>query len=122
MGWNLCEGPTLETLDFTIRIGSTPTFLYLIDLYLNTAYTAHCIYFMFRTGVFTYRKPLNISLGLIFVRKHFLVGLYMEGLIFGGLRYVKDSLAVPALIHFSLGKISDFVLSCMDLVLIFFPF
>ena len=22
------EGPTLETLDFTIRIGSTPTFLY----------------------------------------------------------------------------------------------
>ena len=27
------EGPTLETLDFTIRIGSTPTFVYL-DLYL----------------------------------------------------------------------------------------
>ena len=23
------EGPTLETIDFTIRIGSTPTFLYL---------------------------------------------------------------------------------------------
>ena len=23
------EGPTLETLDFTIRIGSTPTFLYI---------------------------------------------------------------------------------------------
>ena len=22
------EGPTLETLDFSIRIGSTPTFLY----------------------------------------------------------------------------------------------
>ena len=34
------EGPTLETLDFTIRIGSTPTFLY-FDLYLNTAYAAH---------------------------------------------------------------------------------
>ena len=26
------EGPMLETLDFTIRIGSTPTFLY-FDLY-----------------------------------------------------------------------------------------
>ena len=28
------EGPMLEMLDFTIRIGSTPTFLY-FDLYLN---------------------------------------------------------------------------------------
>ena len=27
------EGPTLETLDFTIRIGNTPTFFY-ADLYL----------------------------------------------------------------------------------------
>ena len=36
------EGPTLETLDFTIRIDSTPTFLY-FDLYLNTAYAAHYI-------------------------------------------------------------------------------
>ena len=30
------EGPTLETLDFTIHNGSTPTFLY-FDLYFNTA-------------------------------------------------------------------------------------
>ena len=30
----------LKTLDFTIRIVSTPTFLY-FDLYLNTAYAAH---------------------------------------------------------------------------------
>ena len=30
-----------------------------------------------------YRKPPNISPGLIFVRKHFLVGLYMGGLIYG---------------------------------------
>ena len=36
------EGPTLETLDFTFYIDSTPTFLYL-DLYLNTAYAAHYI-------------------------------------------------------------------------------
>ena len=34
------EGLTLETLDFTVRIDSTPTFLY-FDLYLNTAYAAH---------------------------------------------------------------------------------
>ena len=31
------EGPTLETLDFTIRIGSTPTFLYL-DFYSSLGY------------------------------------------------------------------------------------
>ena len=31
----LNEGPTLETLDFTIRIGSTPNFLY-FDLYIST--------------------------------------------------------------------------------------
>ena len=37
------EGPMLEMLDFTIRIGSTPTFLY-FDLYLNTAYAAHYVY------------------------------------------------------------------------------
>ena len=34
-----------------------------------------------------YRKPPNISPGLIFVRKHFLVGLYTGGLIYGGLIY-----------------------------------
>ena len=38
------EGPTLETLDHTIHIGSTPTFLY-FDLYLNTAYAAHYVNF-----------------------------------------------------------------------------
>ena len=34
------EGPTLKTLDFSIRIGSTPTFLY-FELYLYAAYAAH---------------------------------------------------------------------------------
>ena len=34
---------TLETLDYTIRIGSTPTFLY-FDLYLYSAYAAHYVY------------------------------------------------------------------------------
>ena len=38
------EGPTLETLDFTVHIGSTQTFLY-FDLYLNIAYAAHYVYF-----------------------------------------------------------------------------
>ena len=37
------EGPMLETLDYTIRIGSTPTFLY-FDLYLYSAYAAHLKY------------------------------------------------------------------------------
>ena len=36
----------LETLDFTIHIGSTPTFLY-FDLYLNTAYAAH--YYVYKS-------------------------------------------------------------------------
>ena len=34
----------LETLDYTIRIGSTPTFLY-FDLYLYSAYAAHFVYY-----------------------------------------------------------------------------
>ena len=38
------EGPTLKTLDFTLYIGSTPTFLY-FDLYLNNAYATHYVYF-----------------------------------------------------------------------------
>ena len=36
------EGPTLETLDFTIRIGSNRVFLY-FDLYLYSAYAAHYV-------------------------------------------------------------------------------
>ena len=38
------EGPMLETLDYTIRIGSIPTFLY-FDLYLYSAYAAHFVYY-----------------------------------------------------------------------------
>ena len=34
------EGPMLETLNYTIHTGSTPTFLYL-DLNLYSAYAAH---------------------------------------------------------------------------------
>ena len=35
----------LKTLDHTIRIGSTPTFLY-FDLYLYSAYAAHYVYYI----------------------------------------------------------------------------
>ena len=38
------EGPMLKTLDYTIRIGSTPTILY-FDLHLYSAYAAHCVYY-----------------------------------------------------------------------------
>ena len=34
----------LETLDYTIRIGSTPTFLY-SDLFIFTLFTLNCVYF-----------------------------------------------------------------------------
>ena len=40
------EGPTLETINFTIRIGSKLIFLY-FNLYLNTAYAAHYILVFF---------------------------------------------------------------------------
>ena len=40
------EGPMLETLDYTICIGSTPTFLY-FDSYLYSAYAAHYVYLNF---------------------------------------------------------------------------
>ena len=38
------EGTTLKTLDYTICIGSTPTFLNL-DLYSYSAYSAHYVYY-----------------------------------------------------------------------------
>ena len=39
------EGPMLETLHYTIRIGSTPTFSY-FDLYLYSTYAAHYVYLL----------------------------------------------------------------------------
>ena len=36
----------LETLDHTIRIGSTPTFSY-FDLYFHSAYAAHYVYYIY---------------------------------------------------------------------------
>ena len=43
----------LETLDYTIRIGSIPTFLY-FDLYLYSAYAAHFVYV--RISLWIYKK------------------------------------------------------------------
>ena len=45
----------LETLDHTIRIGSTPTFLY-FDLYLYSAYAAHYVYYL----IITCWKNMNV--------------------------------------------------------------
>ena len=43
----------LETLDYTIRIGSTPTFLY-FDLYLYSAYAAHFVYIQHNSSIAIY--------------------------------------------------------------------
>ena len=43
----------LETLDYTIRIGSIPTFLY-FDLYLYSAYAAHFIYSHLLDGLYSF--------------------------------------------------------------------
>ena len=42
------EGPMLETLDYTIRIGSTATFLY-FDLYLYSTHTTFLLHI--NTGI-----------------------------------------------------------------------
>ena len=56
------DGPTLEKLDCTIRIGSTPTFLY-FDLYLYYAYTAHYVYKQKRlTRIWKIRRMTSLTL------------------------------------------------------------
>ena len=52
----------------------------------------------FCTFIIIYRKPPNISPGLIFVRKHFLVGLYMGGLIYGR-AYIRIGFCVSNINH-----------------------
>ena len=52
----------LETLDYTIRIGSTPTFLY-FDLYLYSAYAAHFVYYCFKVvGRIVYNNIIQFIL------------------------------------------------------------
>ena len=44
------EGPMLETLDYTIHIGSTPTVLYL-ELYLYSAYVLYVPHYVYQTDI-----------------------------------------------------------------------
>ena len=65
----------LETLDYTICIGSTPTFLY-FDFYLYSAYAVHCVYLTFAhiatmnqnnsTGYFLYFLYQNTGTGYFY--------------------------------------------------------
>ena len=59
------EGPMRETLDYTIRIGSAPTFLY-FDLYLYSAYAARYVYFTDRLSLFFNRNRNRYSLSTCF--------------------------------------------------------
>ena len=64
----------LETLDFTIRIGSTPTFLY-FDLYLHSAYAAHYVYFSIHTlGVIKIKQKLYCDRGPLAASCFHLIG------------------------------------------------
>ena len=49
------EGPMLETLEYTIRIGSTPTFLYfdLTPYYIDLSTMAGCIIYSQCSCLFT---------------------------------------------------------------------
>ena len=55
-----------ETLDYTIRIGSTPTILY-FDLYLYSAYAAHYVYFLLKALMYSV-----ISVATLFIYTHLL--------------------------------------------------
>ena len=50
----------LETLDYTIRIGSTQTFLY-FDLYLYSAYAAHYTFILFFISMLILYFDSNLS-------------------------------------------------------------
>ena len=51
----------LETLDYTIRIGSTPTFLY-FGLYVYSAHTAHYVNILHGRQVLPLLESLNIGI------------------------------------------------------------
>ena len=67
----------LETLDYTIRIGSTPTILY-FDFYLYSAYAAHYVYFN-NLMLLHAHKDLFDKLDLVDVAQQF-VSLYSRRL------------------------------------------
>ena len=47
------KGTMLETLDFTLRIGSTPTFLFFICIFNLHAHVAHYVYLTLENCVVT---------------------------------------------------------------------
>ena len=53
----------LETLDYTIRIGSAPTILY-FDLYLYSAYAAHYVYDIFHHLTTTWSTKWSLCLNI----------------------------------------------------------
>ena len=57
------EGPMLETLDYTIRIGSTPTFLYFY-LYKLDEYKYHCFFIveLFKEPLVTLKLHWDINI------------------------------------------------------------
>ena len=64
------EGPMLKTLDYTIRIGSTPTILY-FDFYLYSAYAGHYVYYIYSIYIYIYRcfknNKVNLSVREIYI-------------------------------------------------------
>ena len=56
----------LETLDYTIRIGSIPTFLY-FDLYLDSAYAAHFVYLIIYIYMSVHAFLLTVCEGWVLV-------------------------------------------------------
>ena len=55
----------LQTLDYTIRIASTPTILY-FDLYLYSTYAAHYVY-IYRTRIQAHGNGFCSSVGRVLV-------------------------------------------------------
>ena len=62
----------LETLDYTIRIGSTPTFLY-FDLYLYSTDAAHYVYLNLRLLIILLHLPFKANLKHVFFHLNYTV-------------------------------------------------
>ena len=56
------EGPMLETLDFTIRIGSTPTFSYFDLIYITWLCLLVLEIYLLTLGIFFYCLVLGVNI------------------------------------------------------------
>ena len=70
------EGQTLETLDFTVCIGSTPTFSF-FDSYIYSTYAAHYVYLTKITSFCMPCEHININ---IYHNTHFTTWLHVHHL------------------------------------------